>query len=292
MPSHRTDDVPGEHGATDAEAGAFYRSAMEALTESGVPFLVGGAYALAWYTGIERHTKDFDVFVRAADVEPALRVLEALGCRIERTFPHWLAKAYRDDRFVDLIYSSGNGVARVDDLWLRHARSGTVFGVDVKLCPAEEIIWSKAFIMERERFDGADVAHILRASGPQLDWRRLLDRFGDHGRVLLAHVVLFGFIYPDDHDAIPRWVIDELLGRLQQPDGRAGRRLCRGALLSRLQYLVDLREWGYEDVRSHDHIHMGADDIELWTSEGEREERRRAEIQSSLLEEGADDGGA
>ena len=31
------------------------------------------------------------------------------------------------------------------------------------LIPAEEMIWSKAFIMERERYDGADVAHILRA---------------------------------------------------------------------------------------------------------------------------------
>ena len=36
------------------------------LNESGVPFLVGGAYALAKHAGIERHTKDLDIFVRRA----------------------------------------------------------------------------------------------------------------------------------------------------------------------------------------------------------------------------------
>src|SRR5437762_2369474 len=39
----------------------FYRQAVRLLNEGGVPFLVGGAYALAHYTGIVRHTKDFDV---------------------------------------------------------------------------------------------------------------------------------------------------------------------------------------------------------------------------------------
>ena len=38
-----------------------------------MPFLVGGAYAFARYTGIERHTKDFDVFVRAARLRARAR---------------------------------------------------------------------------------------------------------------------------------------------------------------------------------------------------------------------------
>jgi hypothetical protein len=32
------------------------------------------------------------------------------------------------------------------------------------------MIWSKGFVMERERFDGADVTHLLRAVGPKLNW--------------------------------------------------------------------------------------------------------------------------
>jgi hypothetical protein len=27
----------------------------------------------------------------------------------------------------------------------------------------EEMVWQKAFIMERERFDGADVVHLIQA---------------------------------------------------------------------------------------------------------------------------------
>src|SRR5258708_25489995 len=59
--------------ALDGSTRAFYRDALHVLGESGVPFLVGGAYALQCYTGIQRHTKDFDVFVRPADCQLALR---------------------------------------------------------------------------------------------------------------------------------------------------------------------------------------------------------------------------
>jgi hypothetical protein len=45
------------------------------------------------------------------------------------------------------------------------------------------MIWSKAFVMERERFDGADVAHLLRSMGPRLDWDRILRRFDRYWEV-------------------------------------------------------------------------------------------------------------
>ena len=55
---------------------AFYREAMQALDNAGVPFLVGGAYAFARYTGIHRYTKDFDIFVHPADFDTARRWYE------------------------------------------------------------------------------------------------------------------------------------------------------------------------------------------------------------------------
>src|SRR5687768_12700047 len=137
---------------------AFYVRAMEALNKAGAPYLVGGAYAFNRYTGIERHTKDFDIFVERKDLEQVLKVLARIGCDIEPTFPHWLAKAFHGDDFVDVIFSAGNGIAVVDEEWFRYAVDGTVLGVPARLIPAEEMIWSKAFLMERERFDGADVA--------------------------------------------------------------------------------------------------------------------------------------
>ena len=129
---------------------AFYRGCMKALNEARCEYLVGGAYAFARYTAIERHTKDFDIFCRQRDVDAILSVLERLGCQTDRAFPHWLAKAYNPGTadFIDVIYSSGSGIAVVDDEWFTHSVPETVLGVPVRLCPAEEIIWSKGFIME------------------------------------------------------------------------------------------------------------------------------------------------
>src|SRR5438093_7082556 len=125
------------------EAAEFYQSAVQAVARAGVPFLVGGAYALARYTGVVRHTKDFDFFVRPEDAERTLEVLAAQqGCRTELTFPHWLGKVYWNGEFCDVIFSSGNGVCRVDDTWFEHAPSAEVLGERVLLIPAEEMIWS------------------------------------------------------------------------------------------------------------------------------------------------------
>ena len=246
-----SDELRPEH--LDPATFAFYRGCMKALNEARCEYLVGGAYAFARYTAIERHTKDFDIFCRQRDVDPILSVLERLGCQTDRAFPHWLAKAYNPGTadFIDVIYSSGSGIAVVDDEWFTHSVPETVLGIPVRLCPAEEIIWSKGFIMERERYDGNDVAHLLRARGKDLDWSRVLRRFGPHWRVLLSHLVLFGFVYPAERDAIPAAVVQELLGRLEREaaETSGAEPVCHGTLLSNAQYLVDLRHLGYRDAR-------------------------------------------
>src|SRR5919206_56334 len=116
--------------ATDLDRASleFYQHAMRLMQEGNLPFLVGGAYAFARYTGIERHTKDFDIFIRREDWEPASKVLRAAGYQAELTFPHWLGKAYHNDDFIDLIFSAGNGVAAVDDRWFEYAVPGQVIG--------------------------------------------------------------------------------------------------------------------------------------------------------------------
>src|SRR5262249_13054456 len=146
-------------------------AALRALVESGVPFLVGGAYALFEYTGVYRDTKDLDLFVRRRDLEAAFSVLDRAGFRTELVDKAWLAKAWRGEWFVDLIWSSGNGVAVVDDTWFREARGGLVMGVPCRLVPPEEMIWSKAFVNERERYDGADVNHVFHSCASEMDWK-------------------------------------------------------------------------------------------------------------------------
>jgi hypothetical protein len=255
----------------DPFAFRFYREVLACLDRAGVRFLVGGAYALAHYTGIVRHTKDFDLFTRPADAPRVLEVLRQAGYRTEMTFPHWLAKAFAEADFVDVIFSSGNGLCAVDDGWFAHAPAGRVLGREVRLIPAEEMIWQKAFIMERERFDGADVNHLLRARGADLDWARLVRRFGPHWRVLLSHLVLFGFVYPAEQGRIPAAVLADLTERLKSDTAPAGEEgVCRGPLLSREQYLIDTESWGYPDPRLPPGGHMTPEQITHWTAAIER----------------------
>jgi hypothetical protein len=253
--------------ALPPETREFYREALRVLREAGVPFLVGGAYALHPYAGIERHTKDLDVFLRPADCPAALGALAAAGCRTEVTFPHWLGKAYRGDDFLDVIFSSGNGLAPVDDRWFEHAVAAEVLGMPARLVPAEEMIWQKSFVQERERYDGADIAHLLRARGRDLDWPRLLSRFGPHWRLLLAQLVLFGFVYPSERDRVPGWVMNDLMVRLQAEVASPPpqERVCQGTLLSREQYLIDIRRWGYADPRERPQGNMTHADVVRWT---------------------------
>jgi hypothetical protein len=252
----------------DAGLLTFYRDVMTALGEAGVEYLVGGAYALEHYTGIARDTKDLDLFVRHEDRHRALHVLAAAGHQTELTFPHWLGKAYHHHALVDIIFGSGNGVAVVDDGWFAHAVPASIFRLPVRLCPIEETIWSKAFIMERERFDGADVLHLIHARAECIDWDRLLQRFGPHWRVLFSHLILFGFVYPGEHRRVPATVM-RALGRRLRAERRSpqlGARVCHGPLLSRAQYLHDLVEAGYEDARQAPHGPLGREDVARWTA--------------------------
>lgn len=240
---------------------------LRALNAEGVPYLVGGAIALAAYGGIRRNTKDLDLFVLPEDARRVLDVLEHAGLRTDLPYPHWLGKAYCDpDHFVDVIFNAGNGAAPVDSEWFAHARSGIVMGVPVAICPPEETLWSKAFVMERERFDGADVAHLLLSCADTLDWVRLLRRFGGNWRVLYGHLVLFGFVYPDEARRVPEWVMRELAERLEHEVSAepSETHLCKGTLLSREQYLPDL-ERGWGDARLPPTGTMTRESIAIWT---------------------------
>jgi nucleotidyltransferase DUF2204 len=247
---------------------------VAALRDANVPFLVGGAYVVEVYTGVSRRTKDFDLLIRPHHVDAALEALARAGYDTEVTSPHWLAKAKRGRDYVDLIFRAGNGLCEVDDSWFHRADDHELLGLQVKLCAPEEMIWMKAYIMERERFDGADVAHLLLCCAERMDWPRLIQRFGPDWRVLLTHLLLFGYIYPSEQHRIPATISDQLIDRVRKhAPARAGKRLCRGTLLSRKQYLVDVQQWGFEDARFEDRVHMDSDDIAEWTEAAPKDEQ-------------------
>ena len=242
--------APGEN-EIDEKSREFYREVVTRASASGIPFLVGGAHAFNRYTGIRRRTKDFDLFIHPRDLARLMEVFSQAGYRTEIASPYWLGKIYSDDNFVDIIFGSGKGINDIDDEWFTYAVEDEVLGLRVMLCPPEEIIWSKAYIMERGRYDGADIAHLFRACMERIEWSRLLQRFNEHWQLLFSHLVLFGFIYPSDRARVPGWVMRNLIDRLENEmkSPPPEERICQGTLLSRDQYLVDVDCWGYLDAR-------------------------------------------
>jgi hypothetical protein len=243
----------------------FYQDCFAILEEADIRFLIGGAFAQSRHTQRDRDTKDLDIILKRDDVVRLLAAFEHAGYQASVPFPHWLAKIHSNGHYLDVLFGSGNGVVHVDDSWFAHAVEADVLDRTVKLCPPEELMWSKAFVQERERFDGADVLHLMHACARTLDWDRLVVRFGQHWPVLFSHIILFMFAYPDRRGDVPRHVIDELSGRLRHLEAEDGEHVCSGALLSREQYLYDVNTLGYEDARLEPRGGMTKSDLEIWT---------------------------
>jgi hypothetical protein len=226
-----------------------HASALRLLNAAGVRYVVAGAYALRHYTGVTRFTKDLDLFLIPGDVPRALEVLRLGGFRTYVLSRHWLGKAKRGGYLVDLIYGFGGWRAAVDEGWLANSEPGTLNDVPVRFAPLEETAWMKAFVAHRERFDGADVLHLLRARSGRFDWQRFLALFDDAWDLLFGYLLLYQFAYPSDRETVPSWVLDTLAERLRQGGEPSAERVCRGKLLDRFSYLPDTSLWGYRDGR-------------------------------------------
>jgi hypothetical protein len=233
----------------DATTRAVFSSALEALKEAGVPTIVAGAFALNHHTGVWRDTKDLDIFCEPGRAREVLAVLASVGFHTYVEEKHWLGKAKRQGRLVDVIWGGGNWATYVDSHWFEHADPGRCAGVDVLFGPAEDIILSKAWVAGRERFDGADICHLILARGRRFDWPDVVARFGDHWQLLLQYLLLFRFVYPEHRDIVPVELIRDLTTRVGTPAEIADGLPFRGPLVDRYAYLHDLRERGQTDPR-------------------------------------------
>ena len=228
-----------------------YKRALQALNAAAIPYVVAGAYAIYEHTGIYRQTKDLDLFVEPPAVVPAARALHGAGFVMRLEDLHWLAKGFVGDRFVDLIYGMGNGVAFIDDQWVKHSRSGVLAAEPVRIAPAEELIWHRLFINERHRHDMSDVVHLILCDGDALDWERLVARVGPHWPLLLAQLQTFSFVYPGYRSNVPAWVMEQLIEQARADIARdeEDADVTRGTLISRFSFAIDVREWGFSDPR-------------------------------------------
>jgi len=239
--------IPKEHQNNTSHV--FYKEALLHLQESGVPFMLGGAFAMFHYTGIYRDTKDLDIFCAPKDYPAILKLFAAKGYRTELTDARWLAKVFSDEFFLDIIFASPSNMFHVDNSWFEYAPEADFVDVTVKLLPPEELIYCKIYVQNRERFDGADINHIMLRYGKELNWPRLLNRLDQHWHLLLAQLLMFQFVYPADYrDIVPKWLLDDLLQRtLEQYELPAPvEKVCRGPMIDQTQYQVDVKEWDYK----------------------------------------------
>src|SRR5439155_4572149 len=142
-------------------AEAFYSEVLQLMAQSGIPFLVSGTYALASYTGIDRPTKDVDVFAKAGDALKMLHFCKERGFDVEIVDERWLYRVTRSDLFVDIITNMPTVTTHVTDEWFVNAPETVLFGATVKLVPPTQFVWSKIFVQDHHRYDMADVAHMI-----------------------------------------------------------------------------------------------------------------------------------
>lgn len=241
----------GEFWIPEAER-TVYQAALRTLNRAGIPYVVSGLYAIYEYTGIYRQTKDLDLLLEPKHMIPAARALRAEGFHTRLEQAHWIGKAMRDEATIDLIYGMGNGLHLIDPGWHKHSRPGILAATPVRVAAPEELIWHRLFVSERHRWDMADIVHLFLSRGDTIDWERLLRRVGEHWRLLLAQLHLFDYVYPGHVHRIPTWVREDLYERayeaMAEPPGDPLE--CRGTLLSRFSFAIDVNEWGFRDVRT------------------------------------------
>ncbi len=235
------------------EQATLFREVLVALEQKRIPYAVSGAFALRQHTGICRFTKDLDLFMTARTVGEALPILRECGFECEVVDPVWLAKARKGEFFVDLITGMSNGVLVVENSWIERANPAVVQDVATRVLAPEELVASKIFVARRERFDGADVAHVIYGTYPSFDWDREMQLVGANWEMLLWSLVLFRYVYPAQSHYVPAAIWHELLQRLEnelaRPNPTAN---FRGSLVDNNMFAIDVSEWGLANLLEHE----------------------------------------
>jgi hypothetical protein len=184
-----------------------FLAGQEAARRMDVPFLLGGAMALATYTGRWRNTKDIDFIVRAEDRERLVEALLQDGFEDyhgqEAYDRSWIFRGFRDGVILDLLWDLPNHRVAVDDVWFQHARPVQVRDQVLHAMPLEELIRVKLYVLQRERCDWVDVLNALAGSVEAVNWDHLIERMGRDLPLLQGVLCVFSWLSPGRAEAVP-----------------------------------------------------------------------------------------
>ncbi len=191
-----------------------YRLVISKAQAQGLRFAIGGGVAVNAYTGLRRDAKDLDIYVTPANRETMIKLLSSAGMSdYYEKLPYdrnWIYRGYDSGVIVDVIWAMANQAADVDEDWLKRGQEVKIVERRLRLLPPEELLWTKLYVVQRDRSDWPDVLNLIYAQGETLDWRRLLKRLGEDAPLLAGVLSLFVWLCPGRARTIPAW----LWGRL------------------------------------------------------------------------------
>ncbi|HVL38156.1 MAG TPA: nucleotidyltransferase [Fimbriimonadaceae bacterium] len=203
-----------------------------------LPFALGGGLAFSEYARRLRNTKDLDLFINPRDGDAFLRILDELGWEDYHSTKeyerHWIYRGTKRGLIIDIIWRMPNERADIDDEWLTRGKLVRIHGTELRLLPVEELIWSKLYVVQRDRSDWSDLLNLVHTQGEHLDWDYLLDRVQEDRLLLGGLLNIYRWMCQGDAMKLPPHIW-ERMGLMQMP--LAGE--CR---LDRVR-LLDTRDW-------------------------------------------------
>ncbi len=188
---------------------ALYEAVLNGAAEREIPFALGGAFAVATYTGCWRNTKDLDLYVPPEHKERMIQLTRDLG--MEDYFATkeydrwWIYRATRDGSIIDIIWAMANHRQQIDDLWMSGPEI-TLRGHRLRVLPAEAMLWDKLYIVQRDRCDWQDIFNLLYATGEMVDWNLLLRRIGEDLPLMAGALSVFRWLAPERARRLPSWI--------------------------------------------------------------------------------------
>lgn len=223
-----------------------YECVLDRAIHDKVPFALGGGLAVGVYTGQGRHTKDLDLYILPEHREWAIGVMGQ--CGLEDYFDtkpynrEWIYRASSGEVIVDSIWAMANKRADVDHGWLDRGPMIRMFNQEFRVIPPEELIWSKLYVMQRDRCDWPDILNLISATGASLDWNHLMCRVAEDLPLIKGVLSVFSWVSPEKARTVPGWVWRKLelnppRVSVHDPDGRPPR-----------PDLLDTRPWFCETM--------------------------------------------
>lgn len=187
-----------------------YQPVLQTFSARGPQFAVGGGFAFSYHTGMWRNTKDLDLYVQPADRNAAIEILAAHGFEdMHNRAPYdqrWIYRGYRDGLIIDVIWQMANHRAVVDEMWILRGPQAAVHSLILRVLPCEELMFTKLYIIQRDRCDWPDLLNILHAAGKSMDWRHLLFRLEDDVALLQGLLSVYAWLCPHAAMTLPEWL--------------------------------------------------------------------------------------